>query len=299
MISHFQPTGQQLTINDLRVLMKELKDVRAEWYNIGVQLGVSVGTLKAIKNQCLNVPFDCLEETLTEWLKTCLSPPTWTNVVDALSVVSEARLAAELKHKYCQNTSDLSLTSDVNSTTLLPQPMSKAAGSATAPTIHLACSQPPQLTSDPISSTPVSLDLSSETGPQHPLSLAMAMTSSPQYTEQQHPSPSLISDHHTPSPDAEVPSTIQLATVTTPPHHTVQEEHTGMISGNKRTCYCMTMGIKHDSDHLSAKVVCWSYSNAYLLMHAAIMTPGNIVVSVYDVTECIHDVYTCIIAHAT
>ena len=228
-MSHSQPAGQQLTVDDLRVLMKELKDVRAEWYNIGVQLGVGVRTLKAIKNQCLNVPFDCLEETLTEWLKTCLSPPTWTNVVDALSVVGEARLAADLEHKYCQNTSNLSPTSDVNSTPLLLQPISKAAGTATPSTIHLACSQPPQLTSGPTSSTPVPLDLPSETGPQHPSPLATATTSSPQYTEQQHPSLSLISDHCTPSPDPEVPSTTQLATVTTPPNNSAQE-NTGMNS---------------------------------------------------------------------
>ena len=226
-MSHSQPTGQQLTVDNLRLLMKELKDVRAEWYNIGVQLGVSVGTLKAIKNQCLNVPFDCLEETLTEWLKTCLSPPTWTNVVDALSVVGEARLAADLEHKYCQNTGGLSPTSDLNSTPLLPQPISKAAGTATPPTIHLACSKPPQFTSGPTSSTPVPLDLPSETGPQHPSFLATAMTSSPQYTEQQHPSPSLISDHHTPSPDPVVPSTTQLATVPTHPLNSGQE-NTGM-----------------------------------------------------------------------
>ena len=102
MILHSQPAGQQLTVDDdLCVLTKELNDVRAEWYNIGVQLRVSDGTLKAIRQQCLNNPSDCLRETLTKWLKTCLSPPTWTNVVDALNVVGEARLATDLKQKYC------------------------------------------------------------------------------------------------------------------------------------------------------------------------------------------------------
>ena len=205
--------------------MKELNDVRAEWYSIGVQLGVGVGTLKAIKNQCLNEPFDCLTETLTKWLKSCLSPPTWTNVVDALSVVGEARLAAELEHKYCQNTGDLSLTSYQISTPLLPQPISKAASTATPPTIHPSCSQP-QLASGPTSSTPVPPSETDHTTPQHQSSLATAMTSSPQYSEGQHPPPSLLSDHPTP-PDPEVPSTTQLATVTTPPHNSAQK-NTGM-----------------------------------------------------------------------
>ena len=224
MMSHSQSAGQQLTVDDLRVLMKELKDVRAEWYNIGVQLGVSIGTLDAIEKQYSD-PSDCLRKTLTTWLKS--STPGWTYVVDALNIVGEARLAADLEHKYCQDTSDLSLTSDLNSTPLLPQPLSKAADTATPPTIHLACSKPPQLTSGPTSSAPVPLDLPSETGPQHPSSLATAMTSSPQYTEQQHPSSSVISDHHTASLDPVVPSTIQLATVTTHPLNSGQE-NTGM-----------------------------------------------------------------------
>ena len=90
--------GPVLTVDDLRVVMKELNDVRAKWNNIGVQLGVSVGTLDAIKKQYSD-PSDCLRETLTAWLKS--STPGWTNIVDALKVVGEARLAAELEHTYC------------------------------------------------------------------------------------------------------------------------------------------------------------------------------------------------------
>lgn len=104
-MSHSQPAGQQLTIDDLRVIMKESNNVRAKWYNIGVQLGVPVGTLKAIEKQYLNDPTDCLRETLTTWLKTSFPSPTWTNIVEALrsSVVGETKLAAELEHKYCSS----------------------------------------------------------------------------------------------------------------------------------------------------------------------------------------------------
>ena len=115
MILHSQPAGQQLTVDDLRVLTKELNDVRAKWYNIGVQLGVSVGTLKAIEKQYLNDPTDCLRETLTTLLIS--STPTWTNIVDALSVVGEVRLAADLEQKYC-------LTQDIAATHQHPSPVS-------------------------------------------------------------------------------------------------------------------------------------------------------------------------------
>ena len=82
--------------------MEELNDVRAKWYNIGLQLHVSVGTLDAIKEQ-YDDPSHCLRETLKTWLKTSPSAPTWSNTVDALrsSTVGELRLAADLQHKYC------------------------------------------------------------------------------------------------------------------------------------------------------------------------------------------------------
>ena len=102
MMFHCQLAGQQLSINDLSVVMEELNDVRAKWYNIGLQLHVSVGTLDAIKEQYDDLSH-CLRETLKTWLKTSPSPPTWSNIVDALrsSTVGEVRLAADLEHKYC------------------------------------------------------------------------------------------------------------------------------------------------------------------------------------------------------
>ena len=91
--------GPVLSVDDLGVVMKELNDVRAKWNNIGVQLGVSVGTLDAIMKQYSD-PSDCLRETLTAWLKSSI-PNKWINVVDALNVVGEAKLATDLERKYC------------------------------------------------------------------------------------------------------------------------------------------------------------------------------------------------------
>ena len=81
--------------------MEELNNVRAKWYNIGLQLHVSVGTLDAVKEQYDDLSH-CLRETLKTWLKTCPSAPTWSNIVDALrsSTVGEVRLAADLEQKY-------------------------------------------------------------------------------------------------------------------------------------------------------------------------------------------------------
>ena len=104
MMSHSQPAGQQLTVDDLPVVREALNNVRAKWYDVGMQLRVSVGTLDAIKKQYSD-PSDCLRETLTTWLQNCVPSPTWTNIVGALrsSTVGEASLAADLEHKYCSS----------------------------------------------------------------------------------------------------------------------------------------------------------------------------------------------------
>ena len=82
-MSRSQSAGQQLSVNDLPVVMEELNNAHAKWYDIGLQLCVSVGTLDAIKEQ-YDDPSHSLRDTLTTWLKTCPSLPTWKNIVDAL-----------------------------------------------------------------------------------------------------------------------------------------------------------------------------------------------------------------------
>ena len=144
MILHFQPAGQQLTVDNLRVLTKELHNVRAKWYNIGVQLGVSVGTLKAIKEQYLNDPTDCLRETLTSLLISSI--PTWTNIVDALSVVGEVRLAADLQYKYC-STQDTAATHQHPPPVLAIPPSQPHAWTTLPPQSIVPLTQPPAFAS--------------------------------------------------------------------------------------------------------------------------------------------------------
>ena len=80
--------------------MEELNKACIKWYNIGMQLGVEIDRLDAIKKQ-YNDPSDCLRETFKVWLKNC--SPTWASIVDALksNVVGEVRLATELEQTFC------------------------------------------------------------------------------------------------------------------------------------------------------------------------------------------------------
>ena len=126
------------------MLTKELHNVRAKWYNIGVQLGVSVGTLKAIEKQYLNDLIDCLRETLTMLLIS--STPTWTNIVYALNVVGEVRLAADLQYKYCSQ-QDMTATYQ-HALPVLPIPPSQPHTWMTqAPQSTVSLTQPPAFVS--------------------------------------------------------------------------------------------------------------------------------------------------------
>ena len=62
-MSHSQSAGQQLSVNDLPVVMEELNHTRVKWYEIGLQLRMNVGTLDAIKEQ-YDDPSHCLREAL-------------------------------------------------------------------------------------------------------------------------------------------------------------------------------------------------------------------------------------------
>ena len=140
-MSHSQPVGQQLTVDDdLRVVMEELNNVSSKWYDVGMYLGVSVGRLDVIKKQYSDLS-DCFRETIKTWLQTCVPPPTWINIVEMLRTrtVNETRLAVELECKYCSSRRDS------------PPPI---------PT-QLTVPHPPDA-------------LQSETTPQHPLQPAVA-----------------------------------------------------------------------------------------------------------------------------
>ena len=99
-----QPAGQQLSVDDLAVLLEELINVCAKWYNIGMKLGVHVGRLDAIRTQ-YNDPSNCLRETLAAWLRARPTSTTWSKVVEALNsaTVNEGTLATSLQHKFCSS----------------------------------------------------------------------------------------------------------------------------------------------------------------------------------------------------
>ncbi len=82
-------------------VLTELLKVSADWYNIGLALNMSSGTLDAMEGPYKR-PRDCLRDMLKEWLST--SPdPSWEGLIAALRhpVVGKETLARQLEAKHC------------------------------------------------------------------------------------------------------------------------------------------------------------------------------------------------------
>jgi hypothetical protein len=69
---------------------------RSKWYNIGLELGISAGTLDSIEATCQN-PDKCVTAVIKDWLKN-KPKPSWAAVANALKspMVEYAQLAEEL-----------------------------------------------------------------------------------------------------------------------------------------------------------------------------------------------------------
>ena len=57
-----------LKTTDFKNLYNGLYEIRSKWKQLGVELGVSLGTIESIKDRC-HKPEDCFYEMLHEWLK--------------------------------------------------------------------------------------------------------------------------------------------------------------------------------------------------------------------------------------
>ena len=99
----FSYPATTLGVNDLSCVRKELLDVSHKWFDIGLELKLSVGTLERLRHQYPDTS-TCLREMLLEWLKKVDPPPTWEGLACALEsrVVGEPRLGEQLRTKSCK-----------------------------------------------------------------------------------------------------------------------------------------------------------------------------------------------------
>ena len=82
--------------------------IPAKWRDVGIQLGLSTGTLDGIQSENGSKPDSCkasFEKVFTEWKQQHLKPYTWDTIIGILRTksVGEIALAEDLctKHKNC------------------------------------------------------------------------------------------------------------------------------------------------------------------------------------------------------
>jgi hypothetical protein len=88
----------KLTTDDLGDVLEAVWEARVKWFNIGLKLGISAGTLNAIKKNNSQDPDDCLTAMLEYWLNNGQPKPLWAALAKALKspMVGYAQLAEEL-----------------------------------------------------------------------------------------------------------------------------------------------------------------------------------------------------------
>ena len=69
--------------NDLRKIQRILWEARTQWYNLGLELGITPDSLYSIKLANLRNLDHCLREMLNEWLREH-HQPTWSALAEAL-----------------------------------------------------------------------------------------------------------------------------------------------------------------------------------------------------------------------
>ena len=118
--------GNKLTLNELVCVLEEILDVSADWYDLGLQLRVGIGTLKSIRTE-FNAPKHQLREMLNAWLTTG-DNPCWKTLIDALrsKMVGAGQLAAALETKYCPvERTDLDVGGHPETNVFPPSPVSE------------------------------------------------------------------------------------------------------------------------------------------------------------------------------
>ena len=81
---HILNSPGYLCIDDLGDVLEAVWEARSKWYNIGLKLGTSPGTLDSIGKATNHNPDDCITATIKDWLNNGKPKPKWAAVAKAL-----------------------------------------------------------------------------------------------------------------------------------------------------------------------------------------------------------------------
>ena len=93
----------KLSLNDLKLILQEVQSAGNKWYDIGLQLDLSVDFLEDLDSKLSKKKIDvttCLRKVLVEWLKS--NQASWLLLIRALrsDLVKGKKLANALQRKY-------------------------------------------------------------------------------------------------------------------------------------------------------------------------------------------------------
>ena len=78
--------------------MRRLKEVAADWEDLGVELDYNDGELKKIKADNSGDSKACLRQLLSQWLKHVDPEPSWEAIAEAVEVgLENPKLAKEVR----------------------------------------------------------------------------------------------------------------------------------------------------------------------------------------------------------
>ena len=91
--------GPFLTVDDLASVRRAVWDGRAKWYDIGLELGLTAGTLDAIQQTNHDHTDHSFRATLKEWLSRADLQPSWSSLAAVLRAppVGLGHLAEQLR----------------------------------------------------------------------------------------------------------------------------------------------------------------------------------------------------------
>ena len=72
-------------MDDLASVQRAVWEGRAKWYNIGLELGLTAGTLDSIRLANQSNPDYCFTEILKIWLRNHDLHPSWSSLASSLS----------------------------------------------------------------------------------------------------------------------------------------------------------------------------------------------------------------------
>ena len=98
---YVRESSNTLEEDDWHDTAQALISIASKWYQLGVLMGIGGPALDTIKASYSNMPHDCLNSMLAEWLRgNGLHMPSWSGLVNALLLMNETTLAHTISKKY-------------------------------------------------------------------------------------------------------------------------------------------------------------------------------------------------------